>query len=191
MSHALYRLGRFAARRPWTVIGAWLVVAVLVIGASALFGRDLEDSFEVPGLDSQAAIDLLSAAESDTAGLTAQVVMTPRDDDVTFFDSPEVQAALAEVQALAAALPNVVNTTDPAGALAAGPDAAASSGAVSPDGRVALVRIQYPGVEQLDSADLDNLKEFAIDARAASPLQVELSGDLFSSFEEPRRAPVR
>ncbi len=58
MSHALYQLGRFAARRLWTVIGAWLFAALLIIGTSTMFGRELTDSFEVPGLDSQAAIDL-------------------------------------------------------------------------------------------------------------------------------------
>ena len=34
MSHALYRLGRLAVRRPWAVIGSWLVVSLLVVGAS-------------------------------------------------------------------------------------------------------------------------------------------------------------
>ena len=79
MSHALYRLGRLAARRPWTVIGSWLVVSVLVLGASSAFGEKLEDSFGAPGLDSQKATDLLSDAGSERAGLTAQVVLTPRD----------------------------------------------------------------------------------------------------------------
>ena len=60
MSHALYRLGRFAARRPWAVVGSWLVVSVLVVGASSAFGEKLEDSFGAPGLDSQKATDLLS-----------------------------------------------------------------------------------------------------------------------------------
>ena len=71
MSTALYRLGRTAAARPWAVIGAWLIVSIAVIAASSTFGRELEDSFEVPGLDSQEAIDLLAEAESDRAGLFA------------------------------------------------------------------------------------------------------------------------
>lgn len=62
MSHALYRLGRFAARRPWVVIGAWLVLSVMVVGASGAFGRQLEAEGPVPGLDSQHATDLLVAA---------------------------------------------------------------------------------------------------------------------------------
>ena len=185
MSHALYRLGRFAARRPWMVIGAWLVVSVAVIAASGAFGRELEAEGSVPGLDSQEAVDLLSAAESDTAGLTAQLVMTPLDDNVTFFESADAQAALSEVQVGVAALPSVLGTSDPAGALAAGPEAAVRSGSVSPDGRIVLIRIQYPVIEELSPGDLENLKEFGVEARDGSPLQIEMGGDLFSSFEEP------
>ncbi len=185
MSHALYRLGRFAARRPWAVIGMWVIVAVLVVGSAARFGRELEDAFEAPGLDSTAALELLTAAQSDSAGPTAQVVLTPIDDSTTFFDSPDAQAALAEVHAAILALPNVIVATDPASALAAGPESAVASGAVSPGGRVALIRVQYPLVAELSATDLDNLKEFAVSAREGSPLQVELSGDLFFSFQEP------
>ena len=59
MSRALYRLGGFAALRPWSVIGAWLVLLVVVIGAAASFGRELEVAGAVPGLESQEAVDLL------------------------------------------------------------------------------------------------------------------------------------
>ena len=118
MSHALYKLGRFAARRPWVVIGSWLLAAILVIGASSTFGRELTDSFDVPGLDSQEAIDLLSAADSEQAGATAEVVLAPLDDSATFFDSAQAQESLAEIQAAIAALPNVVGTSDASGSLA-------------------------------------------------------------------------
>ncbi len=161
MSRSLYRLGRFAARRPWTVIGAWLVVSVLVIATSALFGQELEDSFEVPGLDSQRATDLLTEARSDAAGLTAQVVVTPLDDRVTFFDSPDATAALADIQAAITDLPKVLGTSDPAGALVAGPEAAVASSTVSSDGRIALIRVQYPVIGALDVGDLDNLKDIS------------------------------
>jgi RND superfamily putative drug exporter len=184
MSIALYRLGRLAARRPWAVLGVWLVVAVAVVSASSMFGRELEDAFEAPGLDSTVATDLLTAAASDSAGPTAQVVVTPRDGE-SFFSSPEARSALAEVQASVTALPNVLGTTDPVGALSGGEDAAIASGAVSADGRVALIRVQYAVLEELGPEDLDQLKAVAAEVDAASPLQVELNGDLFFSFEEP------
>ena len=186
MSHALYRLGRLAARRPWAVIGTWLLISVVVIGASTAFGAELEDSFNVPGLDSQDAVDLLSAARSDRAGLTAQIVVTPLDDTATFFNSSNAQDALAEVQSGAAMLPNVLGTNDPSGALAQGPETAANSGAVSANGRIALIRVQYPVIGDLNFSDLDTLKEFRIQAGDGSPLQIELSGALFAAFEEPQ-----
>jgi len=184
MSHALYRLGRFAARRPWVIFGSWLVMSVLVIGASSAFGQKLEESFGAPGLDSQAATDLLSAARSEQAGLTAQVVVTPLDDRATFFDSAGAQAALTRIHAAVSKLPHVLGTSVPAGALTAGPEAAASSGALSPDGRIALIRVQYPVLEELDPGDLANLKEFAVQASRDSPVRIELGGDLFFAFEE-------
>ncbi|WP_202817683.1 MMPL family transporter [Kribbella sp. ALI-6-A] len=175
MSSALYRLGRYAARRPWTVIGSWLVVAVLVIAASSAFGQKLEDSMGAPGLDSQRATDLLSNAGSDQAGLTAQVVVTPLD-GTTFRDSAAARAGLSEVRAAAAELPKVLGASDPLAA-------EAGAGAVSPDGRIAVIRLQYPVQDELAPADLDNLKEFA--AAADSTLRIELGGDLFFAFEEP------
>jgi len=170
MSNLLYRLGRFSARRPLAVIASWLVVSVLVIGAAGAFGRELEDSFEAPGVDSQRATELLTAAGSDQAGLTAQLVVTPRDERATFAGSAEARAALAEIQAGAAALPHVLGTNEPV---------------VSTDGRVAIIRIRYPVLEKLRVDDLDTLKAFGAQAAAGSPLRVEMGGDLFFAFEEP------
>jgi len=167
MSRALYRIGRFAARRPWTVIGTWLVLSIVVVGASGAFGRDLEDSFAVPGLDSQDAVDLLSEAQSDQAGLTARVVVTPLDDSSTF-DDPAARAALDEVHASVTGLPNVLGTSE----------------TMSDDSRIALLSLQYPVTEELSFTDLENLKESVDDARAELPLRVEAGGDLFFTFEE-------
>lgn len=185
VSRALYKIGRFSATRPWLIIGSWLALAILVVGSSTAFGRQLADSSDVPGLDSQDATNLLTRAQSEQAGLTAQLVLTPLDRDATFFASPEARAALADAEAAAARLPNVLDTNGPSEAVAAGPEAAIASGSVSANGRIALIRLQYPVLSELSSADLDNLKELADRAREGSPLQVELSGDLFWSFEEP------
>ena len=169
MSHRLYRMGSFAARRPWVVIASWVMVSLVVIGAASAFGRDLEDSMEVPGLDSQQALDLLASAESASAGLTAQVVATPRGDDVTFADSGDAAVALTDLQSGLGGLPQVLAAAEPV---------------VSPDGRVALIRVQYPVQGELSVTDLENLKTYVEDARQGSPLVIEMGGDLFFSFEE-------
>ncbi len=184
ISQSLYRLGRLSARRPWLVIGSWVVLAVVVVGASNTFGQRLKDSLQVPGLDSQQASELMAAAGAGDDGLTAQVVVTPLAADATFFDSAEARSALAQLQAGAAALPHVLRTTDPAGALAAGPQVAVQRGVVSADGRVALIRLQYPLVDELSPEDLSNLKAFGADAAAGSPLRIEMGGDLYFAFEQ-------
>ena len=183
MSHALYRFGRFAARRPWRVIAAWVLMALVVVGASASFGRELEDSFDAPGLDSSKALELLTSAQSEAAGPTAQVVLTPRESGATFYNSTTARAALTDVQAALTELPNVLGTGDPTGALASGAAAAAASGSISSDGRVAVIRLQYALLDKLSVKDLDNLKGAADELRQGSPLRIELGGDLFFSFE--------
>ena len=168
MSHVLDRLGRFAARRPLVVIGAWLVVAVVVVTSAAAFGKHLEDPFGAPGLDSQEATELLSRAGADEAGLTADVVLTPADDDRTFSDAA-ARADLARAQGTLAALPQVEGTSE----------------TTSADGRVALVRVQYPVVEDLASADLERLTAAVDDLRGSTSMRIEAGGELFFAFAEP------
>ena len=95
MSRALERLGRFAAGHPWSVIGTWVALCLLVLTSSAAFGRHLEDPFEAPGLDSHRATELLAEADSAAMGLGADIVLTPRDQGVTFFDSARARADVA------------------------------------------------------------------------------------------------
>jgi RND superfamily putative drug exporter len=166
MSFALARLGRFAARRPWLVIGAWVAVAVIVVLSSAAFGRDLKDPFEAPGLDSHAATQLLERADSGERGLGADVVLTPRADVAGSLDSPAFQADLAQARDALASLPKVLGTS------------------ISTGDGVALIRVQYPEREDLGPEDLTNLKSALDQLRQATPLQVEAGGDLYFAFEQ-------
>ncbi len=172
MSKSLYRLGHLAARRPLVVIGSWLILTVVVVGASGAFGHRLKDSMQVPGLDSQQASELMAAAGATDAGLTAQVVATPLDGDATFHDSAEARSALAALRSGAGALPHVLRATQ----------------VLSPNGRVALIRLQYPLVEELSAQDLKNLKAFGEQAEAGSPLRLEMGGDLYFAFEQSQPA---
>jgi putative drug exporter of the RND superfamily len=185
MSHALYRLGRAAARKPWRVIGLWLILATAVVATSGIAGRALDDSIAVPGLDSQQATELLTRAGADDAGLTAYVVATPRRTESSLFDDANARDELAGLHRRLAALPNVLDVTDPGTALAAGRDAAIGSGSVSADGRVALLRLQYPVREALSVEDLNRLEAAVADARAGSALSIELGGDLSFAFAQP------
>ncbi|MEP4592921.1 MAG: MMPL family transporter [Ilumatobacter sp.] len=187
MSALLYRIGSGAARHPWKVVGAWLIVAVAVVAGSASFGRTLSDSFEVPGVDSQVATDLLTAAGSADAGLTARVVVTPVDDATSLFDSVPARSLLADIRSELLELPHVLAVSDPATALGAGADAAIGSGGVSADGRVATVDVSYAELDELDRADLERFVELVDSVPADSGFQVEGGGDLFFAFDEPEQ----
>ena len=185
MSNYLYRLGRFAAGNPWRVIGVWVLAAVVVVAASSTGGKELEDSFLVPGVDSAVALDLLSDAQSEQAGVTARVVLTPRDSGATFTATSEAAASLAQVQRQVEALPKVVAVADASAALAAGPEAAVDSGIFSPDGRIAVLPVQYPLLEELEVADLEALEEVVAANAENAVVQVEAGGELFFTFDEP------
>ena len=167
MSTALYRLGRFAARRPWTVLGIWFVIAAIVIVSSATGGKEFEDTFTVPGLDSDEALVLLEEAQSDEAGVSAQIVVASTDADSTIGEQPsQVEAVRADF----ASLDDIIGVT-PA--------------QFSPDGTVALLRVLYPPTAQLSVETLEDLKELQAELDGSNDLQIEASGELFFTFEEP------
>jgi RND superfamily putative drug exporter len=169
MSRLLYRWGRWSATRPWIAIGAWVLLSVLVVAGSAGFGKQLDDSMAAPGTDSQAAADLLAGADSGAGGLTAYVVATSSQDGETFVDSRQARVDLDRLESAVGDLPKVLGTTEE----------------VSPDGRVALVRVQYPEIGELAVSDLAALKAALAESRASSSLRLEAGGDLYFSFEQP------
>ncbi|MFD9328459.1 MMPL family transporter [Streptomyces sp. NPDC060065] len=185
LSKALLRLGASAARHPWRVIAAWLVAATLAVLAAVAFGGRNADSMTAPGLDSQRAAELIERAGTGQEGMTAQVVVTPLDGAATFFDHDSARTALTRLQTEVKRLPHVLGTSDPAGALGAGGDTAVRGGLVSADGRIAVVRVQYPDQSRLSAEDLDALVDLGDRLRAELPLRIEMGGNLFYAFSDP------
>lgn len=185
LSKALLRLGASAARHPWRVIAAWLIATTLAVLAAVAFGGRTADSMTAPGLDSQRAAELIERAGTGQEGMTAQVVVTPLDDGATFFDHGSARTALTRLQTEVKRLPHVLGTSDPARALDAGRDTAVRGGLVSADGRIAVVRVQYPDQNRLSAEDLDALVDLGDRLRAELPLRIEMGGNLFYAFSDP------
>ncbi|MCX5527866.1 MMPL family transporter [Streptomyces bobili] len=185
LSKALLRLGTGAARHPWRVIAAWLVAATLAVLAAVAFGGRTADSMTAPGLDSQQAAELIERAGTGQDGMTAQVAVTPLDGGATFFDDDGARTALTRLRAEVKRLPHVLGTSDPAGALDTGGDTAVRGGLVSADGRIAVVRVQYPDQSRLSAEDLDALVDLGDRLRAELPLRIEMGGNLFYAFSDP------
>ncbi|GAA2263657.1 MMPL family transporter [Streptomyces indiaensis] len=185
LSKALLRLGGGAARHPWRVIAAWLIAAMLAVLAAVAFGGRTADSMTAAGLDSRRAAELIERAGTGQEGMTAQVVLTPLDEGATFFDDDGARTALTRLRAEVKRLPHVLGTSDPAGALEAGGDTAVRGGLVSADGRIAVVRVQYPDQSRLSAEDLDALVALGDRLRAELPLRIEMGGNLFYAFSDP------
>ncbi|MGW6390473.1 MMPL family transporter [Streptomyces sp. NPDC055103] len=189
LSKALLRLGASAARHPWRVIATWLIAATLAVLAAVAFGGRTADSLTAPGLDSQQAAELIERAGTGQEGMTAHVVVTPLDDGATFFDDDDddddgARTALTRLRAEVKRLPHVLGTSDPAGALDAGGDTAVRGGLVSADGRIAVVRVQYPDQSRLSAEDLDALVDLGDRLRPELPLRIEMGGNLFYAFSD-------
>ena len=109
MSNLLFRLGGFAARRRWRVLGVWILLFItLGILGKSLGGTPVDD-FNVPGTESQAGRDLLSS-ELPGEGSRAQAVFkTPAGTKVA---DPEVAKTLAAYLDTVAQQPNVTDVGD-------------------------------------------------------------------------------
>ncbi|MEE9417233.1 MAG: hypothetical protein V3V01_18280, partial [Acidimicrobiales bacterium] len=83
MSNWLYRIGTFSARHRFWVIGAWIALVISAVAIDRTVGAETVDNFEVPGVESQEAIDLLDERFPERSGATAMVVFHTEDSSVT------------------------------------------------------------------------------------------------------------
>ena len=60
MGRLLFRMGRFGAHHRLLVVGVWLVLLVLAVGAVKVLGAKTNNELSLPGTDSQAAFDILA-----------------------------------------------------------------------------------------------------------------------------------
>ena len=74
MSGFLFRLGHASARHPWRVIAAWIVVALSVLMLNSSVGGESDETFRLPGADSQRAADALAERFPEQTLFTSNVV---------------------------------------------------------------------------------------------------------------------
>ncbi|WP_017597027.1 MMPL family transporter [Nocardiopsis lucentensis] len=79
MAELLYRLGRAAARRAWTVIALWLAALLAAAGAYALFAGELEETFSLPGTPTSEVSDRLADEFSGMGGGSGTIVLHTQD----------------------------------------------------------------------------------------------------------------
>jgi RND superfamily putative drug exporter len=126
MNRFIRRIGDLSARRPWTTIGAWAVLAALVVALSGALGGAFADDFSAPGSESADAMALLEERFPEAAGGAAVAVFAAPDGERLDSFRPGVESALSQV----ATIEHVATVSDPF-----------ASGRISADGRAAFAEI--------------------------------------------------
>jgi putative drug exporter of the RND superfamily len=168
----LQRLARFCYRRRWRVFGGWVVLLVGLFALNSTFGGKFLDEFDLPGSESQEAVDLMEEHGFDTrAGATGQVVF--KTDDV---NDPTV---MRDMEAL---FDEVAEVTAPSEVVS--PYSEEGAHQISQDRTIAYAEVN------LSDRDSDELYDIGEEARAVVAdadvpgTQVELGGDIASEQAE-------
>ncbi len=132
MSSMLYQLGRIVGRRRWLAIVAWIVLLAAIGGGALVLQKGTDDSFAIPGSESQDALDHLGRVFPQVSGTSAQMVVVVPEGRRA--DTSAIRDDIATAAKRAGALPQVATVASPF-------DERVRNG-VSPDGRAALVTVQ-------------------------------------------------
>ncbi|WP_460691968.1 MMPL family transporter [Neomicrococcus lactis] len=74
MASFLYRLGKFAYRKRWFVVSAWLVALLAIGGSAAMFMGKLSNEFSIPGTETQRTLDRLKQEMPEVSGGNGRIV---------------------------------------------------------------------------------------------------------------------
>lgn len=173
MATLLYRLGRFSFRRPWRVIVTWLVLVLTILGGGIALGGQGQESFEIPGTESQQALDRLEAVFPEVAGAAVEVVFVAPDEQ-NIADAG-YKTAIENVATAIRSVPGINSVITPFDEYA--------GEQLSDDGTMAITRVQFDGVStDVTDAMLADLTATASIAEDAG-LRVEYGGQVFQDTE--------
>ena len=169
MAALLYRIGHFAYRRKWTVVIAWLVILFCAVGADKAFSGSTSDSFTIPGIEAQQAMDTANSDFASAAGVSGSLVFqAPSGQKVT---ATAYEQAIDEATAEAAKVPGVKKASTPFAAKT-----------ISADGRTAYTTITFDATtaDDVPSAAQQQLESIATQA-SHSGLTVAAGGNASTS----------
>jgi RND superfamily putative drug exporter len=167
----LERWARFAHRRRGRVIGVWMAALVAVLTLSAFYGGEFDSGFEMPGTESQEAIDLLEDNFPERAGSDGELVFKHEDG----VEDPAVRARIDQIIADVRQVPGVTGVESPY----------ESQGFINDDGTIARGVIHFSEVgSDVPKESIDRLFE-VVDDNSTNGLQAEVGGDVIYWNEEP------
>jgi len=174
MSHLLARLARTLTHH-WKRSLAAAIAVVVVLGAAAGAGGEAADDFEIPGTESQQALDLFRAHSPAFAGADSTIVFSVERGALS---DPQPRAAIERALDEVRALEGVEQVADPFGEQAQ----------VSRDGRLAAVDVRYT----TDPADIEKEDGEALveAAQAAEPEVAVAARGIVVDIGSEQEAPV-
>lgn len=174
MSTLLASLGRWSFRHGWRVLVAWVIVLIAAGGGALAFSQGTDNSFSIPGTESEEGLQQLSRTFPQVSGTSAQVVVVATD-GAKVTDAPyrdDIESFVSTLEKI----DGVIAVTDPFDQNV--------SGLVNDDGDAAIVRLQFDGQATSVSAESKQDLRDATDAFGAElpqGSQAALGGDLFAN----------
>ncbi len=172
-SGLLARLTRSIAAHPWRTIGIWVLIIVGIFAAAGTIGGQLQNKFTIPNSDAQKATDLLQKQFPARAGDSATIVFHT---DGKLTDAQN-KATVEKVIAAAKSADRVTGAGDPF---------TQESGAISPEGNVGFVDVQFDGQGwDLPANVIPDFKDATTAAAAGSSVQIAYTGQAVQ--EQPQQ----
>ncbi|CAN5392240.1 MMPL family transporter [soil metagenome] len=166
----LVRWTRFSVQHKWRVLVVWLVGLIALGFASSAFKGDYSTAFDIPGAESQTAIDLLTEKFPSASGDSATLVFQAE----SGINDPAIKARIDAVLATTATLPEVVSVASPYD----------DASAVSADGKLAYATVQYD--KAANDVEKDNTQQLIdlVESSGGNGLVVEAGGSVIGAAEE-------
>ncbi|WP_306368426.1 MMPL family transporter [Nocardiopsis sp. CC223A] len=112
MATLLYRIGSFAYRRRWWVLGGWFVAVAAMATLAVSLQPRLDDTFEISGTEAQEAADLLGDRFAERSGGSVTVLVRAPEGEEILADE-EYREAVGELADGLAGVEGVEEVVDP------------------------------------------------------------------------------
>ncbi|KJL47483.1 Membrane protein YdfJ [Microbacterium hydrocarbonoxydans] len=175
MSTLLSTLGRWSFRHPWRVLVSWLIILGIAGAGAVVLGQGTDNTFSIPGTESQAGLEQLNRSFPAVSGTSAQIIVVAADGDSITDDPYRKDIEDAALQ-FADVDDSVLSATSPYDEHV--------NGMINDDKTAAIIRLQFEGQASDVSAETkDALTDLADELGAELPQgsQTSLGGELFAT----------
>ncbi|RZU66409.1 RND superfamily putative drug exporter [Microterricola gilva] len=177
MSSALYALGRWAFRAHRRMLLLWVIVLAVLFTGAGLLSEGTDNTFSIPGTESQEALDALARTFPQVSGTSAQLIaVAPDGGDV---NDADFEAAVTAAATDIAGIPQVSSATAPYPS----DSSSGSSANISADDSAVIVPIQLSVATTAvlpSTADALQAAGVALEAELPAGSQVSVGGQLFA-----------